>query len=109
MPPRLHKSLQRLFLAGACRLCRERSVGGRIAAVRVVIRAAVATPAGYGANQRATYHPLATYADRILRGEKPANLPVERPTKFELSRARIGDQDGRGWSRVRGSQGTRRF
>jgi putative ABC transport system substrate-binding protein len=38
----------------------------------------------YGANQRATYFALATYADRILRGEKPANLPVERPTKFEL-------------------------
>jgi putative ABC transport system substrate-binding protein len=39
----------------------------------------------YGANQRATYVSLATYADRILHGEKPANLPVERPTKFELA------------------------
>ena len=39
----------------------------------------------YGANQRATYFWLATYADRILHGEKPANLPVERPTKFELT------------------------
>jgi putative ABC transport system substrate-binding protein len=39
----------------------------------------------YGANQRATYFSLATYADRILHGEKPANLPVERPTKFELA------------------------
>jgi putative ABC transport system substrate-binding protein len=38
----------------------------------------------YGANQRATYFWLATYADRILRGEKPANLPVHQPTKFEL-------------------------
>jgi len=38
----------------------------------------------YGANQRATYVGLANYADRILRGEKPANLPVEQPTKFEL-------------------------
>jgi putative ABC transport system substrate-binding protein len=38
----------------------------------------------YGANQRATYFRLATYADRILGGEKPANLPVEQPTKFEL-------------------------
>jgi putative ABC transport system substrate-binding protein len=38
----------------------------------------------YGANQRATYVGLANYADRILRGEKPSNLPVEQPTKFEL-------------------------
>ena len=40
--------------------------------------------ASYGANQRATYVHLAAYADRLLRGEKPANLPVERPTRFEL-------------------------
>jgi putative ABC transport system substrate-binding protein len=38
----------------------------------------------YGADQRATYFRLAAYADRILRGEDPANLPVEQPTKFEL-------------------------
>ena len=38
----------------------------------------------YGANQRATYLRLASYADRIFRGETPANLPVEQPTTFEL-------------------------
>jgi len=38
----------------------------------------------YGANQRATYAWLATYADRILRGENPSVLPVVQPTKFEL-------------------------
>lgn len=39
----------------------------------------------YGANQRATYFGLATFADRILHGEKPADLPVEQPTNFELT------------------------
>jgi putative ABC transport system substrate-binding protein len=39
----------------------------------------------YGANQRATYFWLATYADRILHGESPADLPVEQPAKFELA------------------------
>jgi putative ABC transport system substrate-binding protein len=39
----------------------------------------------YGANQRATYFGLASYADRILRGESPADLPVVQPTKFELA------------------------
>ena len=40
--------------------------------------------ASYGANQRATYVRLAAYAHRLLQGEKPADLPVEEPTSFEL-------------------------
>jgi putative ABC transport system substrate-binding protein len=38
----------------------------------------------YGASQRETYRRLATYADRLLHGESPATLPIERPTAFEL-------------------------
>ncbi len=38
----------------------------------------------YGANQRDTYVDLAGYADRMLRGEKPADLPIKQPTRFEL-------------------------
>ena len=38
----------------------------------------------YGANQRETYVRLATYADRLLRGAKPGDLPIEQPTRFEL-------------------------
>jgi putative ABC transport system substrate-binding protein len=40
--------------------------------------------ASYGGNQRSTYVRLAAYADRLLRGEKPAELPIEQATNFEL-------------------------
>jgi putative ABC transport system substrate-binding protein len=39
----------------------------------------------YGVNLPEMFRQTAKYVDRILRGSKPADLPVEQPTKFELS------------------------
>ena len=38
----------------------------------------------YGANEDETYRRTARFVDRILKGTKPSELPVEQPTRFEL-------------------------
>jgi putative ABC transport system substrate-binding protein len=40
--------------------------------------------AGYGPNVPDQYHRAATYIDKVLKGARPAELPVEQPTKLDL-------------------------
>jgi putative ABC transport system substrate-binding protein len=39
----------------------------------------------YAASTEAVYRQAAVYVDKIFKGTKPADLPVEQPTKFQLS------------------------
>jgi putative tryptophan/tyrosine transport system substrate-binding protein len=60
---------------------------GRADAVSIIVREGVEAGGlmSYGANFPALYRRTADIVDRILRGTKPADIPVEQPTKFDLA------------------------
>jgi putative ABC transport system substrate-binding protein len=80
----VHVALDPLFLTNAIRI-NTLALGARLPAIH---GARDAVDAGgllsYGAHPVDLWRRTADYVDKILRGAKPADLPVEQPTKFEL-------------------------
>ena len=59
----------------------RRSIGN----LRLLETAVCSPTVSYGVDLLDTIRRAATYVDRILKGEKPGDLPVQFPTKFEMA------------------------
>jgi putative ABC transport system substrate-binding protein len=62
----------------------ESAVKQRLPSISFVEYADAGGLFGYGANYLALYRRAAVFVDKILKGAKPADIPIERPTTFEF-------------------------
>ncbi len=76
-------SQEGMFLANAKRIS-EAGMAQRIAVAGGKEFAEAGALIGYGANFQEMYRHTAIFVDRIIKGARPGDLPVEQPTKFEL-------------------------
>jgi putative ABC transport system substrate-binding protein len=72
-----------LFTAQAARLA-ELALKHKLPAVGQVVFADAGGLIGNGTNQLVLFRRAAVFVDKIFKGAKPADLPIEQPTKFEL-------------------------
>jgi putative ABC transport system substrate-binding protein len=72
------------FLGGAPRRIAELAMKNRMPSVGFAEYAEPGGLIGYGVNFLDLWRRSMTFVDKILKGAKPADLPIEQPTKFEL-------------------------
>src|SRR6516165_2973658 len=72
------------ILLGNSRRIAEMATSNRLPSIGSVDLAQAGGLIGYGPNLLELWYRAATFVDRILKGAKPADLPIEQPTKFEL-------------------------
>jgi putative tryptophan/tyrosine transport system substrate-binding protein len=73
-----------LFTANAARIVELVRPTGLPAIYEARVLAAQGGLMSYGPDLNEAFRRAASYADRILKGAKPADLPIERPIRFEL-------------------------